>query len=113
MRKQFIVVVACLVIFAVTSPAETRQDRPPTAALGPAINGDDVTFSYSLVAHSGLNFGHGADLSYSHYFTRHFGLRAEGDWLYANQFRLHEYGFRGGPVVTSGRRRGFSHISRA
>lgn len=75
------------------------QNVPVPTLHVPATN--EVSFSYTLVANDFLDFGNGGDISSSHYFTRHLGVFSQAEAMEEmNNFKVHEYAVRVGPVYS-------------
>jgi len=102
MMKRFTLALVCLFVFTAVCLAGSSKDFPwPAPAIsGSGIDKQDFALSYTLgVKDSNMNLGNGADLAYTRYFSRRFGLTAAADLMNVNAYSLREFGVRGGPVV--------------
>lgn len=93
-----------LVLVFVLSTLASAQQRPAKEALpAPALSNvpeeDEIAISPIVNLHSDGNAGYGTNATLSHYFTRRFGITADGEYLTSNLYDLHEYAFRVGPTV--------------
>ena len=69
---------------------------------------DDVALSAILMFRGGgdwsanptnWNLGAGGDVSFGHFFNRHFGLMGEADYIQSTFLKYRGYGYRAGPIL--------------
>ena len=93
MRLGFLFSLLFLVAFA------SAQSPAPAAPIAPVLDfANEVSVSSMVNLHTDLNAGYGISASSSHYFTRRFGITADGEYLTSNLYDLTEYAFRAGPT---------------
>ena len=86
-------------VLCALAPAEESLDKGPAPALGNVADSVGIAVSPLASIHSEGSAGYGASAALSHYFTRRFGITADGEYLKADMYDLHEYGFRAGPTI--------------
>ena len=97
--------ICAVLVLALFANAVERKDAPAPAL---RIPGEDSDISLSGIVQvrpdqtkSGLQIqlGTGMSATVSHYFTRHFGISADADFMRSDYVQFQGYGYRAGPTV--------------
>ena len=85
-------------IFCTLVPAADKGAQPAPALSGlPGVN--EIAIGPMFNLHTDLNTGYGVNATLSHYFTRHFGISSDSEYLKLDTRDLTEYAFRAGPSI--------------
>ena len=94
-----------LFLFSVVCLAQKPAGALTGGADAAAIAGaNEVSVDFLVPAKSAdpLSFGVGGQVTASHFFDEHFGVKLESDYEKTTYVNFHDYGFRVGPVVHFG-----------
>jgi opacity protein-like surface antigen len=99
-KSRLLLLFVALVLCTLAPAAEHSENATQTT---PALSNvpEEVGISVTPLAsfHTNADIGYGMNATLSHYFTRRFGISADGEYLKSNMYDLHEYAFRAGPTI--------------